>query len=90
MDTFCEQIVKIKKGAKFYLGYAGLILGVLVIGAVCYVLARIFPIFSPVISLLILGAIYGAYKLSTYLSVEYEYIITNGTFDIDIIYSKRL
>ena len=40
-------------------------------------------------AVIIVAAGYGAYYLCGFLSVEYEYIITNGTMDIDIIYSKR-
>ncbi|MBR4910745.1 MAG: hypothetical protein IKZ47_05445 [Clostridia bacterium] len=33
-------------------------------------------------------SLYGAYKLLNYLTVEYEYIIVNGSLDLDIIYGK--
>ena len=83
MDTYCEQLVTIKKGAKFYLGALGLWLAVAVIAALSFA-------FLPFLSaFIVVAAGYGAYYLCGYLSVEYEYIITNGTFDIDIIYSKR-
>ena len=83
MDTYCEQLIRIKKGAKFYLG----ILGIWLTFALIAVLAFIFLNFiSPII---IVAALYGAYYVSGFLSVEYEYIVTNGIFDIDIIYAKR-
>ena len=38
--------------------------------------------------LLMAGVIFGAYKLSCRFNIEYEYIVTNGTMDIDKIISK--
>ena len=83
MDTYCEQLVTIKKGAKFYLGVFGIWLAVLIIAALSFLFLRFLT------AIVIVAAGYGAYYLCGFLSVEYEYIITNGTLDIDIIYSKR-
>ncbi len=83
MDTYCEQIVVIKKCAKYYLGVFGLWFAVLIIAFISFTFLRAL---SAVIAV---AAGYGAYYLTGFLSVEYEYIITNGTLDIDIIYSKR-
>ena len=83
MDTYCEQLVKIKKGAKFYLGVIGIWLAVLIIAFLSLIFLRVLS------AIIIVAAGYGAYYLCSFLSVEYEYIITNGTFDVDIIYSKR-
>lgn len=38
--------------------------------------------------LLAAGALFGAYKLCTRFNLEYEYIVTNGTMDIDKIINK--
>jgi hypothetical protein len=85
MDTFCEQLVKVKKGAKFYLGTIGLWFVVLLVFSI--------PFFYPPIMtfalILTAAAGYGAYYLMGFLSIEYEYIITEDILDIDIIYSKR-
>lgn len=83
MDTYCEQLVKIKNGAKFYLGVFGIWFAVLIISILSFLFLRMFA------AVMIVAAGYGAYYLCGFLSVEYEYIITNGTMDIDIIYSKR-
>lgn len=83
MDTYCEQLVKIKKGAKFYLGILGIWLAALVVAFISLLYLRFIS------AIIIVAAGYGAYYLCGFLSVEYEYIITNGTIDIDIIYSKR-
>ena len=83
MDTYCEQLVRMKKGAKFYFGIFGIWFGVLIIALLSLLFLRILS------AVIIVAVGYGAYYLSGFLSVEYEYIITNGTLDIDIIYSKR-
>lgn len=83
MDTYCEQLVTIKKGAKFYLGVFGIWLAVAIIAFLSFVFLRFLA------AVIVVAAGYGAYYLCGFLSVEYEYIITNGTLDIDIIYSKR-
>lgn len=82
MDTFCEQLVRISKGPKFYLGVTGIWLVAIVISFFSFKI----PFLA---AFIIVGVGYGAYYLCGYLSVEYEYIITNGTFDVDIIYAKR-
>lgn len=83
MDTYCEQLIKIKKGAKFYFGVLGIWLGVVIISLLSLMFLRVLS------AIIIVGVGYGAYYLCGFLSVEYEYIITNGTLDIDIIYAKR-
>ena len=83
MDTYCEQLVRIKKGAKFYLGVIGLWFAVLLIAFFSMLYLRVLA------AVIIVAAGYGAYYLMGFLLVEYEYIITNGELDIDIIYSKR-
>lgn len=83
MDTYCEQLVKIKKGAKFIFGIIGIWLAVLLVSLLSLIFVRFLA------AIIIVAAGYGAYYLCGFLSVEYEYIITNGTFDVDIIYSKR-
>ena len=83
MDTYCEQIVKTKKGAKYYFGVVGIWLAAVILA---YLGLVFLGIIAPI---LIVTVGYGAYYLCGFLSVEYEYIITNGTMDIDVIYAKR-
>ena len=84
MDTFFEQIISIKKTGKTVAALIGIWLAAFV---VCFLL--FFTGFFGVLTfLLIAGVIYGAFKLSCLLNVEYEYIVTNGTMDIDKIINK--
>lgn len=39
--------------------------------------------------LILCGAIYGAYWLISGMSIEYEYILTNGEIDVDKIIAQR-
>ncbi len=82
MDTFFEQIIAVKKTTKDWLKLFGIIaLAVLII-----YLAVIF--LNSLAFIITVGVIFGAYKLITMLMVEYEYIVTNGTMDIDKIIAK--
>ncbi|MBO4433301.1 MAG: hypothetical protein J5852_07215 [Clostridia bacterium] len=82
MDAFCEQLVTVKKGAKFYLGVIGLWFAVFLI----FFISLRFMAFGLILTV---AAGYGAYYLMAFLAIEYEYIITDDILDIDIIYSKR-
>lgn len=86
MDTFFEQIVPIKKGGKQILSFIGIWFLALIL---IFVLTFIkIPFVSSFSLLLCLGVIYGAFKVSTMLNIEYEYIITNGILDIDKIVNR--
>lgn len=83
MDTYCEQLVKIKKSFKHYLAVIGIWFAALIIAFLSLLFVRYLS------AIIIVAVGYGAYYLCGFLSIEYEYIITNGTFDIDIIYAKK-
>ncbi len=82
MDTFVEQIVAIKKTGKTWAAYLGIaVSAILLMTIVTMFLGSLFIVFDALI-------LFGAYKLYSMLSVEYEYIITNSTMDIDKIIAK--
>ena len=82
MDTFVEQIVAIKKTSKTWMAYIGIaIAAILLMTIVTMFLGSLFIVFDALI-------LFGAYKLYSMLNVEYEYIITNSTMDIDKIIAK--
>lgn len=84
MDTFFEQIVAIKKNGKAIAGLIGIWLAAIIVSAFLF-----FTMILGSLSILaIAGVFYGAFKLSGMLNIEYEYIVTNGTFDIDKIVNK--
>ena len=85
MDTFFEQIIAVKKNGKALAAIIGIWLAAFL---VCFILIMLMSILGTFSLLLAAGALFGAYKLSTRFNVEYEYIVTNGTMDIDKIINK--
>lgn len=85
MDTFFEQIIAVKKNGKAIAAIIGIWLAAFI---VCFVLIMFMGILGTFSLLLAAGALFGAYKLSVRFNVEYEYIVTNGTMDIDKIINK--
>ena len=85
MDIFCEQLVAIKNGAARYLLFALLLIAAAALCIILFIcsLEYAFLIF------LIVGVIYGTIKLAELFFIEYEYIITNDTVDIDKIIAKK-
>lgn len=88
MDTFFEQIIAIRKDAKAYLSVLGIWAAFFIIAGLLIVLANIFAVFMTLIFLVVVLLGYLAFKLSKKFSIEYEYIITNGCFDVDKIIAK--
>ena len=82
MDTFFEQIVAIKSTAKTWLAVIGIWLLAFIIGVAALLFLGSFGI------LIGAGVIFGAYKLASRFSVEYEYIVTNTTLDVDKITAR--
>lgn len=85
MDTFFEQITAVKKSGKDIAAIAGIWLLAFII---CFLLVLFMGYLGSFSFLLIAGALFGAFKLSCRFNVEYEYIVTNGTMDIDKIINK--
>lgn len=84
MDVFFEQLVKVKRSAFSNLG---LVLSLVLSAALCVV----FFLYSGAYPILIFGIVavgYGEWKLLGFFHKEYEYIITNGTVDVDCIIGK--
>lgn len=85
MDTFFEQIISIKKDGKRIAGLLGIWFAALLL---CFLVFMYSGYIGSIFVLVMAGIIYGAVKLSGLLNIEYEYIVTNGTFDIDKIVNK--
>lgn len=85
MDIFSEQIVTIKKTALSYIAMAATVIAAIALSVLLFIYSGQYPI----LILGIVGIIYGTAKLLPMFSVEYEYIVTNGTIDIDKIIAKR-
>ena len=85
MDTFFEQIIKINKTGKSLAGVLGIWFLALVLSFAVFLFSGYLGAFFV---LIIAGIIYGAFKLSSLFNIEYEYIITNGSMDVDKIVNK--
>ena len=89
MDTFFEQIVTIRVEGKklFSLIFSWIIALLACIGII--VLSMFVPIVLMVIVLAIVGILMGTYKLCQKFFIEYEYIVTNNSLDIDTIIARN-
>lgn len=85
MDVFIEQLVVKKKDIKDLLYYSIIGLGNLLL---IYLMISV-SFFKYLIPLIVICLIYGNYFLIIKRNIEYEYIVTNGDLDIDIIISKK-
>jgi len=85
MDTFIEKIVAKKKDFKDVLITIAVILGALILIPVVLNI----PIINQFALIIITGIIYLAYRLIRARNIEYEYLVTNGDLDIDIIIDQR-
>lgn len=82
MDTFVEQIVAIKKTGKIWGAYFLIaLLAIILLSASMLFLKGLFIVMAALI-------FYGVFKLYSMLNIEYEYIVTNSTMDIDKIIAK--
>lgn len=84
MDVFKEQLLKIKRSPAEYTLMAVIVLVALLISVLLFLFSAQYPLFI----LFIVAVFYGTAKLLGMFSIEYEYIVTNSTVDIDKIISK--
>lgn len=85
MDTFVEQIVAIKKTAKTWALYFIIAVAAILLIALVLLFRRLF---SFILVFLLALIFYGVFKLYSFMNIEYEYIVTNSTMDIDKIIAK--
>ncbi len=82
-DFYAEYLVEKRSDSMDTLKRIGMLAGITVLCGVCFVFL------GPFAFLFIALILYGGYYLFTGLSVEYEYIITNGSLDVDKIMGRR-
>jgi hypothetical protein len=85
-DTFIEKIVRQRKNTQDYLKVAGLAVAAVVLILAIFYFSNYLGIFMPV---LIVGVGYGLWYLLQNFNREFEYSVTNGDLDIDVIFSRR-
>jgi hypothetical protein len=84
MDTFFEQIVRIKKSV----GTLALVIFIWFLAISLAVFFFMTSLLGPLSAIVIIGILYGAWWLTTKFNVEYEYIVTNEDMDVDKIINK--
>ncbi len=84
MDVIYEQLLKVRRNITSYILSALIVIASVVLGMFLFMWSREIPL----LIFLIVGLIYGVIALLKQFSVEYEYIIVNGTVDIDKIIAK--
>ncbi len=84
MDTFFEQIVRIKKS----IGTWALTIFIWLFALTIAVFLFMTGLLGALSAIVIIGIGYGAWWLTSKFNVEYEYIVTNEDMDIDKIINK--
>lgn len=83
MDNFVEQLVQKQKGGRDWAISAAAVIVTVVASVLCFLyLMSAFLI-------VMVGLIYASYWIISSLGREYEYCVTNGDIDIDLIVAKR-
>jgi len=85
MDTFIEKIIVRKKTTKDYLIIAGVLLG----GLVLFFALQLVTFLRPFFIIVAAAIVYFIYQVVIGRNIEYEYIVTNGDLDIDMIIAQR-
>lgn len=90
MDLFVEQLIVRKNTSKertlriVFTIILGLCAGFSLLGALLWLLGPLSPLFFPIAIVIC----YVAYIINGKFNMEYEYALTNGDFDVDIIHNK--
>ncbi len=83
MDSFFEQIVRKKKSAS----ELAIMVGIIPVAAVLSYVVTVF--LHPFGTLFVVAILYGIWWLFTAQNKEFEYCVTNGDIDVDLIVAKR-
>jgi len=86
MDSYKEQIIKVKPTFATYFCKISIWLLAFLIGVASIYFALQLKI--PFLMLIAAALIYSAYKVNSMLNIEFEYIATNGSVDVDKIINK--
>lgn len=85
-DVFLEKIVTKRKTGKDYAMVAAALVGSVVLFLLLLQFAAYISFLLP---LVLIGIGYGLWFLITSINKEYEYIVTNGDLDVDMIIARR-
>jgi len=85
LDVFLEKIVKRKKS----IIDIAIVAGIIVLSLLLIMILGSLSFLRAFIPLLFVGICYIAYALIRNRNIEYEYIVTNGDLDIDMIIAQK-
>lgn len=88
-DTFIETIVRKKMMGQDYAKIAGIFVLYFILLFASFILMNIFPVIITFMPLIFIGGAFGAWWLVSSLNKEFEYVVTNGDLDIDVITARR-
>lgn len=90
MDSvFIEKLVAKRKDAKDLMATLGITVAGVVIMFIIPGLSRYVPFIGSLWPLIAAGVVYGIYRFINSRNIEYEYIVTDGDLDIDMIIAQR-
>lgn len=85
-DIFLEKIVTKRKTGKEFAIIGGAVLASVLLLAAGVIFGSLLPFLMPMI---LVGVGYGLWFVISSMNKEYEYIVTNGDLDIDMIIARR-
>ncbi len=85
MDIFQEKIVRRKKTGMDN----ALVVGIILLALLLIMILSSIALLSTFIPIIVVGIGYLAYMFIRNRNIEYEYIVTNGDLDIDMIIAQR-
>lgn len=86
MDSFVEQLVKERRGGRYFFSMFGLTVAALLLLTLTVLFAGYLGV---LVAFVVVGIGYGWHFCTSMLITEYEYCVTNGDIDIDRIRGKR-
>lgn len=85
MDNFGEHLIKIRKNSKAMGTLAAVWVMLLGVAFASYFIPALPLLFNFIITAV---AVFGGVHFTRMLNIEYEYMVTNGEFDVDIITNR--
>lgn len=89
MDSYEEYIVKKQQSAKEKTFMLLIVLAAIAVTALLILIIPVLGSWATFIFLVLAGVIFGTWKLLQQFSREFEYIIVNFNFDVDMIVARR-
>ncbi len=90
MDSYLEYLIKKRTTGPELLMKIGIVLLAILLSIIVFCVCLLVKFLGTFSLFGVVCVLYGAYRLLSHLSIEYEYIFTNGELDIDMIRGKNI